>query len=256
MRFTNPFARSFSVGLVLFVLIGCAIASRKSYSLATFPLSMALILLIAWFITALLVGLLADKSKWFHSWRGQIIGTWIGSLLVMVLMAVTAQFSIGNPTKAPKFDSTDQMMVYFADLATQWTKQDKNIDLDYSFDSIKQVETRLGEISKEVVKDNPQHGTFGIAVGYGAYIGEVFRRQYGGSWAVSDKVGGQNSYPLTTQSSNVSYPVMWCYKRLINGDEDNVYFKAMSFNEVSGRHTNVLKFQPTASSPRAAQSTN
>src|SRR5262249_22655828 len=159
-----------------------------------------------WLITALLVGLLADKKMAFRSWGAQAVATVCGSLIVMGVMLLTAEIDTGRFSKPPKFDTTDQMMAYMANEATRWMKQDKNIDLDYSFDSIKGVETRLGEISKDVVKDNPQKGTFGIALAYGAYVGEVFRRQYGGSWAKSDKLGGENSFPLTTGSNNVAYP--------------------------------------------------
>lgn len=256
MRFTNPFVRSFFVGLVWYFLIATKIASGHSYSFSTFPLGMVLTLSTAWLVTALLVGLLADKRKAFRSWGSQIITTIFGSLVVVVIMLLTTQINIFNPSKLPKFDSTDQMMAYMANEAAGWMKQDKGIDLDYSFDSIKQVEARLGEISKEVVKDNPQKGTFGIAMGYGAYIGEVFRRQQGGSWAVSDRLDGQNSYPLTTQNSNVAYPVMWCYKRLINGDDDNVYFKAIYFSQASSNSTDLLKSPAKASSDPAAQGTN
>jgi len=31
---------------------------------------------------------------------------------------------------------------------------------------------------------------------------------------------------LTTKSNQVIFPVGWCWKRIINGDEDNVYLKA------------------------------
>jgi len=129
----------------------------------------------------------------------------------------------------PKFNTTNEMMIYLAGESAKWIKQDRDIDVNYSLESIQHVEEELGRISKEVNKTNPAPGTFGIALGYGAYIGEVFRRDYGGEWAVDHPTGGPKSYPLTTRSNTVIFPVGWCWKRLINGDEDNVYHKAMMF---------------------------
>jgi len=79
--------------------------------------------------------------------------------------------------------------------------------LDYSFDSIKVIEEELGRISNEVDGANPRQGTSGLAMGYGAYIGEVFRRRDGGSWAVDHPAAGRRSYPLTTKSNVIMFPV-------------------------------------------------
>ena len=117
-------------------------------------------------------------------------------------------------------------MIYFATEATKWVRQDKGIDLDYSMGSIKVVEEQLGGLSQRVDKSNPQKGMLGQAMGYGAYIGEVVRKRYGGTWAVDHPVAGARSYPLTTKSNRVIFPVGWCWKRIINGDEDNVFLKA------------------------------
>ena len=131
------------------------------------------------------------------------------------------------------------MMECFANGATKWVKKDRGLDLDYSLDSIKVIEEELARISREVDHSNPQRGTFGVAMGYGAYIGEVFRRRAGGSWAVDHPAGGQQSYPLTTQSNVTMFPVGWCWKRLTVGEEDNVYHKAMMFSQAGDVITNV-----------------
>ena len=57
---------------------------------------------------------------------------------------------------------------------------------------------------------------------YRAYIGEVIRRSTGGArWERDHPVAGQKSYPLTW-SGGVSFPMAWCYKRMVNEPEDNV----------------------------------
>jgi hypothetical protein len=74
---------------------------------------------------------------------------------------------------------------------------------------------------------------------YGAYIGEVFRRRSGGSWAADHPIGGEQSYPLTTKSNGTMFPVGWCWKRLTVGEEDNVYHKAMLFWQPGNLLTNA-----------------
>lgn len=152
-------------------------------------------------------------------------------------------FTVENldaPTKPPKFKNTDEMMIYLGNETMKWVKKDRGIDLDYSLASISVIEEELARISKEVNKANPQKGTFGTALGYGAYIGEVFRRRDGGSWGVDHEVGGSGSYPLTTKSNGVIFPVGWCWKRLTIGEEDNVYHKALAFSEGGNVITNAV----------------
>ena len=130
-------------------------------------------------------------------------------------------------------------MVYFAGEAAKWVKKDRNIDLDYSLESVKIVEEELGRISRQVDKRSPKPGTFGIAMGYGAYIGEVFRRRDGGSWAVDHPTGGARSYPFQTKTNGAIFPVGWCWNRLTSGEEDNVYHKARIFADIDNVLTNV-----------------
>jgi len=129
----------------------------------------------------------------------------------------------------PNFKSTDELMAYLATEATKWVKNDRGIDLDYSIESIQTIDEELARLSKEVNKTNPQKGTFGTALGYGAYVGEVIRRRAGGSWAADHPAGGPHSYPLTITSNRVIFPVGWCWKRLTGGEEENVYTKAKLF---------------------------
>ena len=131
------------------------------------------------------------------------------------------------------------MMAYFATEATKWVKKDRGIDLNYSLESIKIIEEELGRVFKDLDRTNPPRGTFGLATGYGAYVGEVFRRRDGGSWAVDHPTGGQRSYPLTTKSNGVIFPIGWCWKRLTVGEEDNVYHKVLLLSASAGSITNM-----------------
>jgi hypothetical protein len=233
----SPYWRTFAVGAVWFAAIALKMVSRHPGHWTTYPPRNFIVLVVGWIITALLLGVASTWFQRLRSWWTIIVGTVAGSFVVLGLMLVVAEHA-NRPSPAPQFTSTDEMMAYFATEATKWVKKDRGIDLDYTIESIKTVEEELGRVSKEVNPTKPQRGTFGLATGYGAYIGEVFRRRDVGSWAVDHPTGGPQSYPLTTKSNSVIFPVGWCWKRLINGEEDDVYLKAILFSEARMVSTN------------------
>ena len=237
MSISSPFFRTFTVGAVWFTAVALKMVSRHSGHWSTYPLHNFIVLVVAWVITALLLGVAASRFGRLRSWWGIGLGTVVGSFVVLGLMLFTVERVYSTPL--PKFKSTDEMMVYFSNETAKWVKRDRGIDLDYSLGSIKIIEEELGRISKEVDRAKPQAGTLGLAIGYGAYIGEVLRRRDGGSWAVDHPVGGLRSYPLTTKSTNTIFPVGWCWKRLTNGEEENVYHKALVFTEAHNPFTNA-----------------
>jgi hypothetical protein len=238
MSISSPYFRTFLIGAVWFAAVALKMVSRHPGHWSTYPPQNFVGLVVGWVITALLLGVVATRFERLRSWWSVGLGTVAGSLVVLGLMLFTVERVYGPPAP-PKFKSTDEMMAYFATEATKWVKKDRGIDLDYSVDSIKVVEEELARVSKDVDKANPQPGTFGLATGYGAYIGEVLRRRDGGSWAVDHPVGGPHSYPLTTKSNSTVFPVGWCWKRLTVGEEDNVYHKVLLLSASAGSITNI-----------------
>jgi len=226
MSTPSPYLRTFTVGLAWFCMIALTMVSRHPGHWSTYPPRNLMVLVAAWLITALWLGVIARRFQKLSSWVAVSLGTVGGSIIVLWLMLIIVQ-RIYGVSPPPKFKNHGQMMAYLANETTRWVKKDRNIDLDYSVDSIKIVEEELGRISKEINRANPEQGTFGIAIGYGAYIGEVFRRREGGSWALDHPVAGARSYPLTIRSNETIFPVGWCWKRLTAGEEDNVYHKAL-----------------------------
>ncbi|HEX5218303.1 MAG TPA: hypothetical protein VFZ59_01950 [Verrucomicrobiae bacterium] len=122
----------------------------------------------------------------------------------------------------PHFETTGEFMAYAANDAIKWVKEDRKIELDYSSESVAAIEEALDRLSRSIPRDNPPPGTFGQAIAYGAYLGEVLRRKHGGSWAEGHAEGGKPSYSLTIKSNVVVFPINWCWKRVINGEEDDV----------------------------------
>ena len=258
MSRSSPYIRTFVVGAIWFTAIALRMISRYPGRWSNYPLLHLSILIVAWVVTALLLGVVATRFERLRSWWAIGAGTVAGSLVVLWIMALTAEIK-SRPPARPSFKSTDAMMAWCAAEVTKWVEKDRGIELDYSLESVKVIEEELARVSKEVNQANPERGTFGLALGYGAYIGEVFRRRDGGTWAVNHPAGGSNSYPLTTRSNVAVFPVGWCWKRLTQGEEDNVYHKALAFAQAGALFTNVAagdlqsnQVQPTTVSSGAA----
>src|SRR6267143_6585653 len=193
MSASSPYFRSFTVSVVWFAAVALRMVSRHPGNWSTHPSQNLIVLVVAWVITALLLGVVAVRFERMRSWWSLGLGAVAGWGVVLGLMLFMVERVYGPPRPA-KFKTTDEMMVYFATETTKWVKKDRGVDLDHSVDSIKVIEEELGRISKEVDSANPQPGTFGLATGYGAYIGEVLRRREGGSWAVDHPLAGPRSY--------------------------------------------------------------
>jgi hypothetical protein len=159
--------------------------------------------------------------------------TKIAVIVVIVLAGIALavlRLQRGRVTKTD-FKSTQEQMEYLATEAVKMADKNFSVKLDYSPNSIKQVEKVLGQLHDEYVRTKPTEGVNGLAMAYGAYIGEVIRRNEPDvRWERSDGVGGENSYPLIWQGGS-SYVCAWCYRRITNGEEDNVWFKYTAIKE-------------------------
>jgi|SRR5688572_23465271 len=135
-----------------------------------------------------------------------------------------------------------------ADRAVADTKAAPGIDLDYTPESIQQVEHILS-----VVYDSKPRGLLSrvlsralsgdeaaqVARMYGSYIGETIRRTWGGQCERDHAVAGAGSYPIECRG-NQSFPLGWCYRRLMNGPEDNVWHKVLTIY-LTNRDDNALR---------------
>lgn len=252
---SSPYLRTFAVGAIWYAAIAIK-GVYESGSWTTYPPGKLAILVVAWIVTALLLGVVATKFEKFRSWWDIGFGTVVGSIAVLGLMLLMAENTPPPGPKVPHFKNTDEMMQYLASQAVQMADENNGVKLDYSPDSIKDVEKVLGSIHDEYQRTNTTEGMRGLAMAYGAYIGEVIRRsEPGAKWEQSDSVGGDNSYPLTWRGGS-SYVVAWCYKRIANGDEDNVWFKYISIRDHDWSGATVQHLASTNGAPAFHSSTN
>lgn len=100
------------------------------------------------------------------------------------------------------------------------------IKLDYSPNSVESVELILAKLHN-------QHNHTPIAdaeltteaLKWGGYVGEVIKTQLRCDWALDSAISGVGSLPIVYEDKSESFPVRWCYKQIVNGDEDNVWHK-------------------------------
>lgn len=117
-----------------------------------------------------------------------------------------------------------------AQIAVKTARTKWELSLDFSAESLKQVEAVLGHLY-DMAKAAPEHERpsekqiEGASMAWGVYVGEVIRRHYGGKWELKKPEG---VLQLTIKESAL-FPLRKVQKRLTNGPEDNVafYFHAM-----------------------------
>jgi len=151
-------------------------------------------------------------------------------LLIAALLAGCAIFAWKvveqrRAEKYPYFASTEQFISFGCNHALADAEQYQHISLDYSVASLKQVDQILGHVHDLYIKDPSSVSVQGMSMEYGAYVGEVIRRNEPNSyWTRDSQVMGEKAYPIHWNAGE-SYPFGWCSKRITNGEEDSIWIK-------------------------------
>jgi len=125
------------------------------------------------------------------------------------------------------------MMDHFVKQAIFLARKGFGKKLDFSVKSLNMVEEILEELHKEFLKTNDDKGMYGIALFFGAYIGAVIKNELGlGGWKQDHPDFGHKSYPFHIKEGNCVFPVSWCYKRIMDGEGDNIVVKYQALIEV------------------------
>ena len=134
--------------------------------------------------------------------------------------------------------ANDMMSAYALD-AVDYCNQAFGVPLDYSEESIKSVEEVLVQlyaslpksfVSRLLKRGPSQKQIDSICKMLGGYVGEVMRRQWGGSWKLASNVApGAVVVTLELPGGTDVWPQSKVAKRLSNGSEDNVwsYFRVL-----------------------------
>jgi hypothetical protein len=158
----------------------------------------------------------------------QIKMAWaVVALIIVLAVANFAWYRLRRPS-TPQLTRQDvaEEMKLRAKLAVDTAATDFDVTLDYTPASIEKVEGILARI-------HDQHSASPLeraqltkqALKWGAYVGEVIKTQKRSEWALDSAVGGPGSLPIVYDNKSESFPVRWCYNRIVNGREDNVWHK-------------------------------
>jgi hypothetical protein len=124
--------------------------------------------------------------------------------------------------------SFDDRMVICAKEAISIARDRYGITLDFSEASVKELETLLAGIHNSLPKPDDSsrpsdQWITSISVTFGAYLGEVFRKNLGGSWLQQNPTA-PGSLPALNIGGNVLTPCRKVSKRILDGPGENVAF--------------------------------
>ena len=115
--------------------------------------------------------------------------------------------------------SVTAMAGAYAEQAVQKARE-FNTQLDYSENSLIEVEVILAELARQVLEDDAVGETCKM---WGSYLGEVVRRRFGGEWSVETYPGKQFATLTLSIGGNKLFPTMKVHRRLTQGEDDNVW---------------------------------
>jgi hypothetical protein len=127
-----------------------------------------------------------------------------------------------------------------ANSAVEHARKHWSTELDFSPQSVEEVELILARMYESIPRrfyeklykrgpDDEQKATLSLA--YGAYLGEVLRREFGGSWR-KQVINGEATIALVFMNHNMVFPPAKVWKRLTNGEEDNVWTFYQIYSEM------------------------
>ncbi|MGA2855481.1 MAG: hypothetical protein ABSE40_01345 [Candidatus Sulfotelmatobacter sp.] len=149
-------------------------------------------------------------------------------LLVIGLVAVvciTLVLTYRKRQELPRTLKTDDLLQSLASEAVDGAQRHDHVNLDYTVESLKTVDEILEQAHEAYLRNPNSVSVSGLSSTYGAYVGEVIRRNERRTrWERDDSPRGQMSYPLVWGPARLhAYPLEWCRERILNGDKFSVW---------------------------------
>ena len=132
------------------------------------------------------------------------------------------------------FPDLGAMMEGYARAAAELGRSEFNQKLNFtseSIDALDEILVRVGE-SPELELD------FEVRL-WGSYLGEVLRRRYAGTWEMTQYPGGVMAVPAIEVRGSRLFPLMKVYRRLTQGDEEDLRAFYAMVSERLGRPAQV-----------------
>jgi hypothetical protein len=110
-------------------------------------------------------------------------------------------------------------------LALQIAWESYNRKLDFTHESIQDVEFILADFHRHYARTRSEEGMNGVALEFGAYIATTIQHQLGEGVLERDHPEvGEAAFPFSYSGGTI-FPYGWCAKRIFDGDGDNVWTK-------------------------------
>ncbi len=126
------------------------------------------------------------------------------------------------------------MMEGYAQGAVELARSEFQRELDFSADSVDDVDDILVLVSESPEKDLD----FEVRL-WGSYLGEVLRRRYAGGWEMTQYPGGTVAVPAVDVRGSRLFPLMKVYRRLTVGEEEDLRSFYTMVTERLGRPAQV-----------------
>ncbi len=119
--------------------------------------------------------------------------------------------------EATSFPDLGAMMEGYARAAADLAASEFKQKLDFSADSVDALDEVL-----ILVGEGPQFDLeFEVRL-WGSYLGEVVRDRYAGAWEMYVYPGGNSAVPAVNVRGSRLFPLMKVYRRLTEGDEEDL----------------------------------
>jgi hypothetical protein len=136
--------------------------------------------------------------------------------------------------EASNFPDLGSMMEGYARAAAELGRDEFKQKLDFSSESI----DALDEILVRVGESPELELEFEVRL-WGSYLGEVLRRRYAGTWEMTQYPGGMVAVPAVEVRGSRLFPLMKVYRRLTQGDEEDLRAFYAMVTERLGRPAQV-----------------
>ena len=115
--------------------------------------------------------------------------------------------------------------------AVDFTNQNFKKQLNFSEDSIKDVEECLDALSRTRAQYKPTNEQlYNTAKMYAGYIGQVIKLKWGGDWRDESEYSLENGPALKINDQQL-FLVSKIYRRIVNGPEDNIWHFYLIFKK-------------------------
>ena len=132
--------------------------------------------------------------------------------------------------------SAEELKDELSALAERIALESYSVKLDFSTESVKDVERILSAFHNEYNRTKDESGLQGIALEFAAYIVKVIESNFQrGFWSRDHRTFGPDTFPYAWQNTEI-FPFGWCLKRIIDGPQDDVWskFQALVLNKANG----------------------